>query len=123
MQQDMLCVARSHRNIVLLSPTGSGKTLAYMLPLVECLRDLGSSACVEPEVLVLVPSRELAIQTGEVARKLNQEVRAYACYGGRAAMDEHRAMRGLMPRMIVGTPGQVVGPTSAECREATTPMR
>lgn len=103
MQEEMLRETRRHDSLVLLSPTGSGKTLGYMLPVMERMTP-GDV----PTVLVLVPSRELAIQTQQVASKLSPDLRAYACYGGRAAMDEHRAMRNLMPNMIVGTPGRVL---------------
>lgn len=103
MQEDMLQQVRRHDSVVLLSPTGSGKTLGYMLPVIEAMQENQ-----KPSVLILVPSRELAIQTQEVATKLCREARAYACYGGRPAMDEHRAMRNVNPRMIVGTPGRVL---------------
>ncbi len=103
MQEEMLREARRHDALVLLSPTGSGKTLGYMLPVVEQITP-GNV----PAVLVLVPSRELAIQTQQVAGKLSPDLKAYACYGGRPAMDEHRAMRSLQPNMIIGTPGRVL---------------
>ncbi len=104
MQDDMLREARRHDALVLLSPTGSGKTLGYMLPVVEQMAAQGNI----PTVLVLVPSRELAMQTQQVASKLTPDLKAYACYGGRPAMDEHRAMRNLMPNMIIGTPGRIL---------------
>ena len=83
MQQDMLQTARKGASVVLLSPTGSGKTLAYLLPLLEKL-DAKSD---DLQALVIVPSRELAIQTADVARRLCSELRVCACYGGRPAMD------------------------------------
>ncbi len=103
MQEEMLAEVRRHDSLVLLSPTGSGKTLGYMLPVIETMQPQP-----HPTVLVLVPSRELAIQTQGVASKLCRNTRAYACYGGRPAMDEHRAMRNLSPQMIIGTPGRVL---------------
>ncbi len=103
MQEEMLHEARRHDALVLLSPTGSGKTLGYMLPVVERMTP-GNV----PTVLVLVPSRELAIQTQQVAAKLSPDLKAHACYGGRPAMDEHRAMRNLQPNMVIGTPGRVL---------------
>lgn len=103
MQEDMLCEMRKHNSVVLLSPTGSGKTLGYLLPVVE--RMLPGNV---PTVLVLVPSRELAMQTQQVAAKLSPDIRAYACYGGRSAMDEHRSIRNVLPNMIIGTPGRVL---------------
>lgn len=103
MQEDMLGEVRRHDSLVLLSPTGSGKTLGYMLPILEAMQPQ-----VHPTVLVLVPSRELAIQTQSVATRLCRDAKPYACYGGRPAMDEHRAMRNLSPQMMVGTPGRVL---------------
>lgn len=103
MQEEMLYGVRKHDSLVLLSPTGSGKTLGYMLPVVEAMQPAPV-----PTVLVLVPSRELAIQTQGVATRLCRDTKAYACYGGRPAMDEHRAMRSLSPQMVIGTPGRVL---------------
>ena len=103
MQEEMLDGVRKHDSLVLLSPTGSGKTLGYMLPVVEAMQPAPV-----PTVLVLVPSRELAIQTQGVATRLCRDTKAYACYGGRPAMDEHRAMRSLSPQMVIGTPGRVL---------------
>ena len=103
MQEEMLAEVRRHDSLVLLSPTGSGKTLGYMLPVLEAMQP-----GLHPSVLVLVPSRELAIQTQGVATRLCRDAKAYACYGGRPAMDEHRAMRSLSPQLIIGTPGRIL---------------
>ena len=103
MQEEMLAEVRRHDSLVLLSPTGSGKTLGYMLPVLEAMQP-----GLHPTVLVLVPSRELAIQTQGVATRLCRDAKAYACYGGRPAMDEHRAMRNLSPQLIIGTPGRIL---------------
>ncbi len=103
MQEEMLAEVRRHDSLVLLSPTGSGKTLGYMLPVLEAMQP-----GLHPTVLVLVPSRELAIQTQGVATRLCRDAKAYACYGGRPAMDEHRAMRNLSPQVIIGTPGRIL---------------
>lgn len=103
MQEEMLDGVRKHDSLVLLSPTGSGKTLGYMLPVVESMQPASV-----PTVLVLLPSRELAIQTQGVATRLCRDTKAYACYGGRPAMDEHRAMRSLSPQMVIGTPGRIL---------------
>ena len=104
MQQDMLATARKGASVVLLSPTGSGKTLAYLLPLLEKL-DAGSD---DLQALVIVPSRELAMQTADVARRLCSELRVCACYGGRPAMEEHQQMRGLRPHLVAATPGRLL---------------
>ena len=104
MQQDMLQTVRKGTSVVLLSPTGSGKTLAYLLPLLEKLDAANDNL----QALIIVPSRELAIQTADVARRLCSELRVAACYGGRPAMEEHQLMRGLRPLLVVATPGRLL---------------
>lgn len=91
------------RDIVLLSPTGSGKTLAYLLPLATSLRDDADGV----QAVILTPSRELALQTEQVFKGMGTPFKALSCYGGRPAMDEHRAMNSLKPAVIVGTPGRL----------------
>ena len=104
MQQDMMLTARKGASVVLLSPTGSGKTLAYLLPLLQKLDGTSDHL----QALVIVPSRELAIQTIDVARRLCSELRACACYGGRPAMEEHQQMKGLRPQLVAATPGRLL---------------
>ena len=104
MQEAALDAFRAGADIILLSPTGSGKTLAYLLPVVEWLR-------ADPkrrQAVVLVPSRELTLQTEQVFKAMGTELRAACCYGGRPAMDEHRAMRSQRPDVIIGTPGRML---------------
>ncbi len=91
------------RDMVLLSPTGSGKTIAYLLPLLRSLRPDTEGV----QAVILVPSRELAIQTETVFKSMDTPFRVMSCYGGRPAMDEHRTMNGVRPSVIVGTPGRM----------------
>ena len=104
MQQEMLQMVRRERHLVLLSPTGSGKTLAYLLPLLQLLDAKNETL----QALVLVPSRELAIQTTDVIKRICSEAHVLACYGGRPAMDEHRQINGVRPHIIVATPGRIL---------------
>lgn len=104
MQQEMLQTARKGTSTVLLSPTGTGKTLAYLLPLLQKL-DANSNNL---QALVIVPSRELATQTADVARRLCSELRIAACYGGRPTMEEHQQIRGLQPQLVAATPGRLL---------------
>ena len=104
MQQDALRTVRKGTSVVLLSPTGSGKTLAYLLPLLQKLDAKND----ELQALVIVPSRELATQTADVARRICSELRVAACYGGRPAMEEHQQMRGLRPHLVAATPGRLL---------------
>ncbi|MBO4642829.1 MAG: DEAD/DEAH box helicase [Bacteroidaceae bacterium] len=104
MQQEMLQVCRRERQIVLLGPTGSGKTLAYLLPLLETVSEKDDSL----QVVILVPSRELAMQTCDVLKLLTTSIRCMACYGGRPAMDEHRILRNVNPQVLIATPGRML---------------
>ena len=91
-------------DIVLLSPTGTGKTLAYLLPLVGML-DASSD---EVQAVVIVPGRELALQSHEVFRNMACGLRSMCLYGGRPAMDEHMELRRVMPQVVFVTPGRLV---------------
>lgn len=91
------------KDVVVLSPTGSGKTLAYMLPLVQLL-DAGTD---DVQAVVIVPGRELALQSHEVFAGMGSGLRSMCLYGGRAAMDEHRALRKVRPHVVFATPGRL----------------
>ena len=85
--------------------TGTGKTAAFGIPLVEKV-DQNSR---EPQVLVLVPTRELAVQvTGELS-KLGQYcgLRTLAVYGGRAMNTQLEALRRGV-HIVVATPGRLM---------------
>ena len=97
-------ITSSQKDVVILSPTGTGKTLAYMLPLQEQLdRD-----DINVQMLVIVPGRELALQSHEVLQNMKCGLRSMACYGGRATMDEHRRMREVNPQVVFATPGRLL---------------
>ena len=116
MQEASIDAWREGKDLILLSPTGSGKTLAYLLPLLETLK---------PEVkgvqaVVLVPSRELALQIDQVFKSMNTPYKAMSCYGGRPAMEEHRTMKGIQPSVIIGTPGRMNDHLSKQNFDAST---
>lgn len=104
MQNDTVhAILHSNKDVVVLSPTGSGKTLAYLLPVVELL-DTTLDAV---QAVVVLPGRELALQSATVLAGMGSGLRAMACYGGRPAMDEHRTMRQVRPQVVFGTPGRL----------------
>lgn len=104
MQNDTAhAILHSNKDVVVLSPTGSGKTLAYLLPVVELL-DATLDAV---QAVVVLPGRELALQSATVLAGMGSGLRAMACYGGRPAMDEHRTMRQVRPQVVFGTPGRL----------------
>ncbi len=103
MQQAAIDACGKGADLILLSPTGSGKTLAYLLPLVSMLKP----DVVGVQAVVLVPSRELALQIEQVFKAMGTGFKVMSCYGGRPAMEEHRTMKGISPSVIIGTPGRM----------------
>ncbi len=104
MQEAALRCADSQDDIILLSPTGSGKTVAFLLPLLTMLSRNESSI----QALILVPSRELALQIESVMKKMSTPWRCCCCYGGHPISEEKRSIQGSNPAVIVGTPGRVL---------------
>ena len=94
------------RDLVGQAQTGTGKTAAFALPLLERL----DSQQRTPQVLVLTPTRELAMQVAEAfnsyAAKLSQ-VRVLAVYGGADFRDQIQQLRRGV-QIVVGTPGRVM---------------
>lgn len=104
MQQEAVeAIAHSDKDVLILSPTGSGKTLAYLLPLAERI-DAGSD---ELQAVVIVPGRELALQSATVLKDMGCGLRGMALYGGRPTMDEHRKLREVKPQVVFATPGRL----------------
>jgi superfamily II DNA/RNA helicase len=102
MQEEAILAINSSNDIVLLSPTGTGKTLAFLLPIIEQL----DRKCSEVQVLILVPSRELAIQIEQVVREMGTGYKANAVYGGRAGSQDRIDLK-HRPAILIGTPGRV----------------
>ena len=59
------------------------------------------------QVLVVVPGRELALQSSNVLKMMACGVRSVSCYGGRPAMEEHRTLKQVKPQVVFGTPGRL----------------
>ena len=97
------CLLHSDRNIVVLSPTGSGKTYAYLLPLAAMIETERQ----EVQAVVVVPGRELALQSQQVLEAMHTELRSMAVYGGHATMKEHQKMKLVKPQVVFGTPGRL----------------
>lgn len=102
----------SNKDVVILSPTGTGKTLAFLLPMVQ----LVAENCDEVQALILVPSRELAIQIEQVIREMGSGFKTNAVYGGRLIKKDKEELK-HRPAILVGTPGRV----AAHLRKDTFP--
>ena len=102
MQQEVLASIQSAKELILLSPTGTGKTIAYLLPILEKLESYNDTI----QVLILVPSRELAIQIEQVIREMGTGYKINAVYGGRAGYQDKLDLK-QPPAILVGTPGRL----------------
>lgn len=102
MQKQMIETAQRPHDIILLSPTGSGKTLAFLLPVLQRI----DPRAVGVQALVLVPSRELALQIESVLRKIAAGIKIVCCYGGHSVREESKSLA-VAPALIVGTPGRI----------------
>lgn len=102
MQEEALLAITSAPNTVLLSPTGTGKTVAFLLPTLRAL-DID---CKHVQMIILVPSRELAIQIEQVVREMGTGYKANAVYGGRP-FSKDKIELAHNPAVLIGTPGRV----------------
>ena len=96
-------ILKTNNDVVILSPTGTGKTLAYLLPITQLI-DASKDAV---QAIVIVPGRELALQSDTVLKNMGAGLRSAGCYGGRPAMDEHKTLKQVKPHMVFGTPGRL----------------
>lgn len=90
------------QNVLLLSATGSGKTLAFLLPLLRFL----DPATTKTQALIIVPSRELALQIESVFKSMGTNMKVTCCYGGHLRETEENNLK-QPPALIVGTPGRL----------------
>jgi len=102
MQEEAIRTIESNSETILLSPTGTGKTLAFLLPIIESL----NPAIKNIQVLILSPSRELAIQIEQVIREMGSGYKANAVYGGRSGSKDKVEIK-HPPAILIGTPGRI----------------
>ncbi|MEZ5083856.1 MAG: DEAD/DEAH box helicase [Bacteroidales bacterium] len=102
MQEEARLAIHTNSDIVLLSPTGTGKTLAFLLPIIKELNPESS----EIQALILVPTRELAIQIEQVAHQMGTGYKTNAVYGGRSGTKDKIDIK-HRPAILIGTPGRV----------------
>ena len=102
MQKQALEAINKNDKTILLSPTGTGKTFAFLLPLLEQL----DPEIREVQALIIVPSRELAIQIETVVRDMGSGYKANAIYGGRSITKDKIELKHT-PTILIGTPGRL----------------
>jgi len=102
MQVASLDANKKKEDIILLSATGSGKTLAFLLPILENL-EKGNK---DTQALIVVPSRELAMQIESVFKRMGTGNKITATYGGHKREIEENSLV-QPPALIVGTSGRL----------------
>ncbi len=93
-----------------IAKTGSGKTASYVLPILNKLQNKGATKNRHIEVLILVPTRELAVQVGEVfstfSIDLPERIKTFAVYGGVSINPQMIKMQNV--NVLVATPGRLL---------------
>ena len=102
MQVSAISSAEKNHEIILLSATGSGKTLAFLLPVLNSLDPESKNI----QALILVPSRELALQIESVLKQMQTGFKILSCYGGHKREIEENSLV-QSPAIIIGTAGRM----------------
>ncbi len=102
MQEAFITAAKKENNLILLSPTGSGKTFAFLFPLLEKLDEKKKGI----QAMIIVPSRELAVQIEHVFKSMKTGFKINAIYGGHSVKTEMNNFS-EPPAVLVGTPGRI----------------
>jgi len=109
-QLEAIPVILQKKDLLALAPTGSGKTAAYILPILQHLLQQEAPRDRQAPVLVLVPTRELAIQVAEVtenfSRFLPRRIKSLAIFGGVSINPQMMKLGGV--EVLIATPGRLV---------------
>lgn len=103
-QEQAIPVVLQHKDLVVRSKTGSGKTVAFLVPIIQSIEP-GRNV----QAIVIVPTRELAVQVNGVAQKIlgRSRVRTVVVYGGASIGMQVQALeRGV--EIVIGTPGRIL---------------
>lgn len=100
--QEAAIAAAEKQDLVLLAPTGSGKTLGFLLPVLNRLKP----AAIGVQALILVPTRELAVQIEQVFKQMGPGLQVKCFYGGRNTNTEKNGLTNP-PALLIGTPGRI----------------
>ena len=103
-QEKVIPLILEGKDVIAQSRTGTGKTAAFIIPSLEKIKPDK-----KPQILVLVPTRELALQVSEETEKLsrNSKLRILAVYGGASMENQLRAFRSGVD-VVIGTPGRIL---------------
>ena len=106
-QQKLIPIVRSGRDLVGESKTGSGKTHTFLLPIFEKLDETSDNV----QVVITAPSRELVTQiyqaTKQIADKSETEIRVANYVGGTDKLRQIEKLKSSQPHIVIGTPGRI----------------
>lgn len=102
MQLAAIEASQKNNNVILLADTGSGKTIGFLMPLLNLM----DTARGKTQALVIVPSRELALQIEQVFKKMGTPFKVTCCYGGHLRETEENNLVEA-PALLIGTPGRL----------------
>lgn len=102
MQEEAFEIIPKASDTILLSATGSGKTLAFLIPIMSQI----SIENIRTQCIIIVPTRELALQISNVAKNMALGFNIEVCYGGHPIRFEKKALNSK-PHIIIGTPGRL----------------
>ncbi len=109
-QQQVIPAILNKKDVLGIAKTGSGKTAGYVLPILMNLQWIPASKNRHVRVLVLVPTRELAMQVREVfelfSRDLPERIKSLAVFGGVSINPQMMAMQGV--NILIATPGRLI---------------
>ena len=109
-QVEAIPAVLQQKDILGLAPTGSGKTAAYILPILQHLLQQEAPRDRQVPILVLVPTRELAIQVAEVtenfSRFLPRRIKSLAIFGGVSINPQMMKLGGV--EILIATPGRLI---------------
>ncbi|MFP3590743.1 DEAD/DEAH box helicase [Chryseobacterium sp. SIMBA_038] len=109
-QEQAIPVILQGKDLMGIAQTGSGKTACFVMPILEKLQNAEVKKDRNIQVLILVPTRELAIQIDEVFRaftdNLKREIRTMAVYGGVSINPQMKGMFGV--EVLIATPGRLL---------------
>ena len=100
--------AMAQRDVIGVAKTGSGKTLGFLVPGFLHIMRTGANPMAGPTILVLAPTRELAMQIEVECEKFTQglNIRSVCCYGGAPKGQQLSKMR-MGCGVVIGTPGRI----------------
>lgn len=109
-QEQAVPVILQGKDLMGIAQTGSGKTACFVMPVLEKLQNAEVKKDRNVQVLILVPTRELAIQIDEVFRaftdNLKREIRTMAVYGGVSINPQMKGLFGV--EVLIATPGRLL---------------